>query len=67
MMELTEREVEVCKLMRMGLDNKEIAKRMQVSVKTVDVYIHNLKRKAGYNARAIWAASLLTIHAKASA
>lgn len=67
MIELTEREVKVCELMRCGLDNKEIGKRMGVSVKTVDVYIHNLKRKAGYNARSIWAASLLTVHAKASA
>lgn len=56
---MTPREVEVCELMRTGLKNNEIAKRMEIAESTLEAHVHNMKCKAGYSARAIWAASLL--------
>lgn len=63
-MRLTPREVEVCELLRKGLEREEIAKRLGINVKTLDSHIFNMKLKAGYDARAMWAASLLAMNAK---
>jgi len=48
---LTDREREVLKLLADGLSIKEIAVRLQLSVKTVDVHKANLMRKIGIHDR----------------
>jgi two-component system, NarL family, response regulator NreC len=49
---LTSREREVLKLLADGLSSKEIASRLELSVKTVDVHKYNLMRKLGVHDRA---------------
>jgi two-component system response regulator NreC len=49
---LTAREREVLKLLADGLISKEIAARLDLSVKTVDVHKYNLMRKLGVHDRA---------------
>ncbi len=48
---LTEREVEVLRLMALGHSNKEIASQLDVSVKTVEVHKANATRKASLKGR----------------
>jgi NarL family two-component system response regulator LiaR len=42
---LTEREIEVLKLIASGLTNQEIAKKLFVSIRTVGVHVHNILDK----------------------
>ena len=49
---LTDREREVLKLLADGLSSKDIAVRLDLSVKTVDVHKYNLMRKLGIRNRA---------------
>ncbi|MEM0913344.1 MAG: response regulator transcription factor [Planctomycetota bacterium] len=44
---LSDRELEVLSLLGMGLSTREIAKRLHLSVKTIDTYRDNLKHKLG--------------------
>jgi DNA-binding NarL/FixJ family response regulator len=48
---LSEREKEVLRLMAVGHSNKEIATRLQISVKTVEVHKANAMRKLGLRGR----------------
>ena len=49
---LTEREVEVVGLLARGLLTKQIARRLDISPKTVDRHIQNSYRKMGVSSRA---------------
>jgi len=49
---LTDREREVLKLLAEGLTSKEIASRLELSVKTVDVHKYNVMRKLDIHDRA---------------
>jgi DNA-binding NarL/FixJ family response regulator len=49
--ELSEREVEVLRLIAWGHSNKEIAARLRLSVKTVEVHKANAMRKLGIGSR----------------
>jgi DNA-binding NarL/FixJ family response regulator len=56
---LTAREVEVVRLVGRGLANKEIARELVVSVRTVEAHITNALNKLDMRSRAqlaIWAA-----------
>jgi two-component system response regulator FixJ len=46
---LTKRELEVMRLACQGLQNKEVATRLQLSVRTVESYRHQAMRKLGEN------------------
>lgn len=48
---VTEREVEVLRLMAVGHSNKEIASRMDISIKTVEVHKANAMRKLNLRGR----------------
>ena len=50
--ELTGREAEIADLLRMGATNKEIARKLGVSVKTVEAHLRNLFRRNGVRNRA---------------
>jgi DNA-binding CsgD family transcriptional regulator len=55
---LTEREFEVADLIADGLTNAEIAKRLGLSVRTVDAHVEHIRVKLGMRARtqiAVWA------------
>jgi len=55
---LTEREFEVADLIADGLTNAEIAKRLVLSVRTVDAHVEHIRGKLGVRARtqiAVWA------------
>ncbi len=55
---LTEREVEVLKLVAKGLSNKEIAHKLKVKKRTVEFHVGNILRKLGVASRveaAVWA------------
>jgi HD-GYP domain-containing protein (c-di-GMP phosphodiesterase class II) len=56
---LTEREVEVVRLLARGLQTKQIARALGISVKTADRHIQNAYRKLGVSTRA--AATLLAM------
>jgi DNA-binding NarL/FixJ family response regulator len=49
---LTEREVEVLQLLTKGLSNREVARALGISPKTVGRHIENLYAKAGVSSRA---------------
>jgi DNA-binding NarL/FixJ family response regulator len=56
--ELTAREVEVLVCLRDGMANKQIARALGISVRTVTVHVSNLLRKTGTTSRteaALWA------------
>ncbi len=44
---LSDREVEIIELVTAGLTNEEIAKRLEISKRTVDNHISNILKKAG--------------------
>jgi DNA-binding NarL/FixJ family response regulator len=47
--ELTERECEVVRLLANGMSSKEIAERLQISIRTVETHRININRKLGFN------------------
>ncbi|MCP5052799.1 MAG: response regulator transcription factor, partial [bacterium] len=49
---LSDRELEILKTMVMGLKNKEIAKKLFISEKTVKTHINKIFKKLGANTRA---------------
>jgi DNA-binding NarL/FixJ family response regulator len=49
--ELTKREKEVLKLLRLGKRNKEIAKELCLSRLTVQIHVHNILQKLGVKSR----------------
>jgi DNA-binding NarL/FixJ family response regulator len=54
---LTEREVEVLRLVAEGLSNKEIARILSITVRTVDFHISNILKKLDVTSRveaAVW-------------
>ena len=48
---ITEREVEIIKLIKMGLTNKEIGGKLNISVNTVNNHIANIFSKTGVRCR----------------
>lgn len=55
---LTAREQEVLSFLAAGLSNKQMARSMGISIRTVAVHVSNLLRKTGHNSRteaAVWA------------
>jgi non-specific serine/threonine protein kinase len=55
---LTARELEVARLVAMGLTNRQIAERLYLSVRTVDVHVDHILTKLSFNTRtqlASWA------------
>lgn len=61
--ELTAREQEVLSFLAAGRSNKEIARSMGISIRTVAVHVSNVLRKTGNTSRtaaAVWAAARLT-------
>ena len=48
---MTERELEVLKLLAAGLANRQIAARIVVTPGTVKVHVHNLMEKLGVRSR----------------
>jgi DNA-binding NarL/FixJ family response regulator len=49
---LTEREIEVVRLLARGLQTKQVARNLQISVKTADFHVQNAYRKMGVSTRA---------------
>ncbi len=49
--ELTSREIEILKLVAVGLANKEIAKKLIISLHTVKNHVHNILEKLGLSGR----------------
>jgi DNA-binding NarL/FixJ family response regulator len=49
---LTAREVEVARLLRSGLSNKEIASELEIGLATVKNHVHNILNKLGVRTRA---------------
>ena len=49
---LTEREFEVVRLLARGLQTKQVARLLQISIKTADYHIQNAYRKMGVSTRA---------------
>jgi DNA-binding NarL/FixJ family response regulator len=60
---LTDREVQVLKLIAYGLTNKEISCHLLISVATVENHIHHIYEKLGISnrAQAVWYAFQLRI------
>jgi two-component system nitrate/nitrite response regulator NarL len=55
---LTERELEVLRLVTEGLSNKEIARKLEVKERTVEFHVGNILKKLGVASRveaAVWA------------
>jgi DNA-binding NarL/FixJ family response regulator len=57
--DLTQREVEIMRLVTIGLANKQIARRLDLSEGTVKVHLHNVYRKLNLNSRTALAAYAL--------
>ena len=57
---LSSREQEVALLLAQGLRNREIARRLHISVPTVKDHVHKVLRKTGLPSRAAVAAALVT-------
>jgi len=57
---LTNREKDVCVLLLRGIDNKEIADRLYISINTVKKHIGSILRKAGCSNRNIFSGYLLS-------
>ena len=56
---LSRREWEVARLLRRGLDNREIAARLVISERTAERHVENIRSKLGFTARtqvAAWVA-----------
>jgi DNA-binding NarL/FixJ family response regulator len=56
--ELTAREIEVLSCLAAGMSNKQVARSLGISVRTVTVHVSNLLRKTGSTSRteaALWA------------
>ncbi|NUT36133.1 MAG: AAA family ATPase [Hamadaea sp.] len=56
--ELTAREVQVLECLAAGMSNKQVAKSLEISIRTVAVHVSNLLRKTGSSSRteaALWA------------
>jgi DNA-binding NarL/FixJ family response regulator len=49
---LTRREVEVVRLVAVGQTNREIARELFLSPRTVDTHVHNIRTKLGCRSRA---------------
>lgn len=49
--DLSEREVEVLRLVAMGYSNKEVSRQLELSVKTVETYKHRAMEKLGFRTR----------------
>jgi DNA-binding NarL/FixJ family response regulator len=49
---LTEREADVLRLVALGLTNREVAKRLFLSTRTVDTHLHRVYEKLGVAGRA---------------
>jgi non-specific serine/threonine protein kinase len=49
---LTERELEVARLVVSGLTNRQIAQRLVLSVRTVDAHIDHIRNKLSLRSRA---------------
>ncbi|MFF0204653.1 ATP-binding protein [Streptomyces sp. NPDC005017] len=61
--DLTERECEVARLVADGMTNRQIARRLDVSPRTVDAHLQHIRDKLGLRARAqvaVWAARRLS-------
>jgi len=55
---LTDREVQVARLVADGLTNGEIAQRLRISERTVDAHLEHIRNKLGLRTRAqiaVWA------------
>lgn len=62
---LSEREVEVLRLLALGLSNREIADNLSVAESTVKTHVHHVINKLGVSSRlqaAVWAVRLETIN-----
>jgi DNA-binding NarL/FixJ family response regulator len=51
-LDLTDREIQILRMLEMGLSNREIAKRLCIAVHTVKNHVHNLLTKLGVSTRA---------------
>ena len=51
-LELTERELEVARLVAGGMRNKEIAAALSLSARTVESHVERIRRKLGFRSRA---------------
>ncbi len=54
---LTQRELEVARLLQAGLTNAEVAGRLQISARTVDAHVEHIRNKLGLRTRsqiAVW-------------
>lgn len=49
---LTDREVQVARLIATGLTNKEVAGRLKISLRTVDAHVEHIRNKTGLRTRA---------------
>jgi DNA-binding NarL/FixJ family response regulator len=59
---LTDREIEILKLVARGLTNREISQYLSISESTVENHIHNIYTKLGISNRA--QATVFAIHLK---
>ncbi len=57
---LTDREVEVCKLLKTGLNSAKIGKKLQISYKSVNTHRRNIRKKLQLNKRKINLAAFLS-------
>jgi DNA-binding NarL/FixJ family response regulator len=50
---LTEREVEILRLVAQGLSNRQIASKLTISPKTANAHVEHIYTKSGVNSRAL--------------